>query len=326
MDAPLAVLNPGGRDKFRAFPQGAGTPGEAGHPPVNYHAYAACDRGAFCQVEREIPEAARAVLVLLRKNGFDDALRAVHSQKKAGRKVFIALKECGSHQVAEALGDGKRLEKFREICRAADAYISSGPYVSAVYEAAGCRVGEFLATPYPIEEDAWDFSRPVADRAGIFVGTREFGVPSRNHLQAVMLAASLGHPVTVINTDGGAGERMLRAISPNIRVVNGLLDYPEYLDLMARHRLVFQLDRSAVPGQVAGDALLCRLPCVGGDGAVDRLAFAPLCGGGSHAVALAARLLQEDDFYREELNRSMEAALQALSFSVVAARLLALAG
>ncbi len=166
MDAPLAVLNPGGRDKFRAFPQGAGTPGEAGHPPVNYHAYAACDRGAFCQVEREIPESARGVLVLLRKNGFEDALRAVHSQKKAGRKVFISLKESGSHQVAEALGDGKRLERFREICRAADGYIASGPYVSAVYEAGGCRGGEFLPTPYPIEEDAWDFSRPLADRAG----------------------------------------------------------------------------------------------------------------------------------------------------------------
>ena len=41
----------------------------------------------------------------------------------------------------------------------------------------------------------------------------------------------------------------------------------------ARHKIVLQADKSAVPGQVAGDALLCRMPCVGGDGAIDRLAF-----------------------------------------------------
>ena len=49
---------------------------------------------------------------------------------------------------------------------------------------------------------------------------------------------------------------------------------------MARHKIVLQADKSAVPGQVAGDALLCRMPCVGGDGAIDRLAFPATCGYG----------------------------------------------
>lgn len=321
MDAAFAVLNPGGRDKLREFPQGAGTPGEAGHPPVNYHAYAACVRGVFCQAEKEIPASVRGVLVLLRPKGLDDALRAVHALKKDGRKVFISWKESGLHQVADALNEGRRLERFREICRASDGFISSTPELAPFYQASGCRAGEFVPTPYPVEETAWDFSQPWDERAGVFVGTREFGVPSRNHLQAVTLAVALGHPVTVINTDGGAGERLLRTISPGIRVINGRLDYTEYLDLMAKHRLVFQFDRSAVPGQVAGDALLCRVPCVGGDGAVDRLAFAPLCGGGPKAVAMAARLLADNDFYQGEIERSQMAAEQTLGFSAVAARL-----
>ena len=31
----LAVLNPGGRDPDQLFPDGAGTPEDRGHPPVN---------------------------------------------------------------------------------------------------------------------------------------------------------------------------------------------------------------------------------------------------------------------------------------------------
>ena len=42
--------------------------------------------------------------------------------------------------------------------------------------------------------------------------------------------------------------------------------YVDYLRVMAAHKIVFQLDTSFVPGQVAGDALICRLPCVGGNG------------------------------------------------------------
>src|SRR5438876_10792614 len=45
--------------------------------------------------------------------------------------------------------------------------------------------------------------------------------------------------------------------------------YPEYLRDVSRHKIVLQLDRSHVPGQLAGDALLCRIPCVGGDGAIE---------------------------------------------------------
>ena len=118
----------------------------------------------------------------------------------------------------------------------------------------------------------------LRQRRGIFIGTREFSVPSRNHLLAISSVLKLGQPVTVINTEGWTGARLLRSISRDLRIISGKLPYTDYLCLLARHRIVFQLDRSAVPGQVAGDALLCGLPCVGGDGAVDKLAFPGLCG------------------------------------------------
>jgi hypothetical protein len=63
-----------------------------------------------------------------------------------------------------------------------------------------------------------------------------------------------------------------------LRVHDKREPYADYLREVAQHKIVLQLDRSRVPGQVAGDALLCRTICVGGDGAIDRLAFANFSG------------------------------------------------
>jgi len=320
VNPPFAVLNPGGRDPARLFPAGAGTPHDPGHPPVNYHAYAACCHGGFFRKIKEVPAEAKTVLVLLRRAGLDDSLRAVRDLKKSGRRAWISWKESGLHQVAGALSDAKRHETFRILCREADGFLSSTPELVALYMAAGCKAGSFVPTPYPVDSEAWDFSRNIEERAGIFIGTREFAVPSRNHLLAVITACTLG-PVTVINTDGGNGERLLRSISPEIRIIPGTLPYPDYLRLIASHRIVFQLDRGAVPGQVAGDALLARVPCIGGDGAVDRIAFERLSGPQCDAAALAQELLTDDDAYRREIERSQRAASEHLSFATVAERL-----
>ena len=315
----LAVLNPGGRDPARLFPQGAGSPSDPGHPPVNYHAYAACCHGGFYQSEKEIPPGARAVLVLLRKRGLDAALQAVTVLKKRGARVFISWKESGLHQVADSLAESRRQEKFRVICREADGFISSTTELVPLYQSSGGREGGFVPTPYPVTEPQWDFSVPVGQRRGIFVGTREFSVSTRDHSLAVSAACALGLPVTVINTAGLKGGHLLRSISRDITILRGPLPYVEYLRVMARHRLVFQLDRSTVPGQVAGDALLCRVPCVGGDGAVERLAFENLHGCGRDAaglIGIARSLLTDDERYRSEIEASRVAASARLSFSV----------
>lgn len=325
----FAVLNPGGRDKKRLFPNGAGSPSDDGHAPINYHAYAACCRGGFFQAWKEIPESVGTVLVLLRVNGLDAALKAVREAHKEGKKALISWKESGLHQVAESLGASWRYEKLKELCELADGYIASTPELEDLYKAAGAKAGEFVPTPYPVEEAAWNFSHAITERKGIFIGTREFDVPSRNHALAVSLAAKLGEPVTVLNADGGRGERYLKMISSDINVVTGPLDYVDYLRLMAKHRIVFQLDRSAVPGQVAGDALLCRMPCVGGDGAIERLAFADTCGFGRTArqvVEIAERLMKDERSYIGAMARTREAAVEKLSFSAGAETLQRICG
>ena len=189
----------------------------------------------------------------------------------------------------------------------------------------------FIPTPYPIDDRRWDFSRPSDERSGIFVGTREWNVPSRNHLGALLLARRLseqaGQSVTVFNFDRRKGARLIAGsglASDKLRVSDKKLSYPSYLREVARHKIVLQLDTSFVPGQVAGDALLCRVPCVGGNGAIDRLAFPETCGFArsiDDIAKIALRLLTDQAHYRESVANMETAASKSVAFNVVARQL-----
>jgi len=123
-------------------------------------------------------------------------------------------------------------------------------------------------------------------------------VPSRNHFAALLVARQLceatGEPITVVNLAGSKGRRLLGELNfpeRKLRLIEKWKTYPDYLRDVARHKIVLQLDRSHVPGQVAGDALLCRIPCVGGDGAIERIAFSKTCGEGRTSNEVASMAL-----------------------------------
>ena len=325
----FAVLNPGGRDKDQTFPDGAGKPEDPGHPPVNYHAYAACMNGGFFRSEASLPQGTEKVLLLLRKRNLRKVLETIPALRRGGARVFISCKESGSHQVAELLGDVTRWQLFQEICSAADGAIASTPELVSLYRAAGCARVDFLPTPYPVDSPAWDFSQPLEKRRGIFVGTREFGTPSRNHLAAVALADEISRdlscPLAVVNTEGRHGGMILKSFrkkNPLLFIIEAPLPYPDYLKVIALHRIVWQLDSSSVPGQVAGDALLCRMPCVGGNGVIDRIAYEEFESAGRDELATRARdLLQNDEAWQAVNHRARTNAQDQLSFCVIADKL-----
>jgi hypothetical protein len=100
--------------------------------------------------------------------------------------------------------------------------------------------------------------------------------------------------------------------------------YPDYLRDVARHKIVLQLDRSHVPGQVAGDALLCRVACVGGNGAIERIAFPKTCGEGRSSTAIASTaldLLKSANLREAIVTESQERARERLSFQAVRSQL-----
>ena len=328
----LSVLNAGGRDAEQDFPDGAGDPDDpaAPHPPVNYHAYAACTHGTFHARTASAIAAGRPVLLLLRRD-LASSLRVLTRLKSARCVVAVTFKEAGANQIAARLNNAADLRVLKSILETADGFIAPTIYLQA-FLASIHGNGAFIPTPYPIADSRWNFSR--AERRGIFIGTREFGVPARQHLAAILTAARLhrlsGEPVTVINTEGRKGARLLAEAGFSnepmaaLRIVEGPLSYATYLREMAAQRVVFQLDRSGVPGQVAGDALLCRLPCIGGDGAIEQLAFGDLSGA-TRTPGELARLLHEfmldPERCEEAVRVSQREALKSVSFEAVAEKL-----
>ena len=326
----LAVLNPGGRDPKQDFPDGAGAPSDSISPPVGAGAFAACTRGGYYRKDQEIPAEQKEVLVLLGDNL--KAFRQVFVELRSLNKtIAIAWKNAAPSSIAEQLAKPDKFKLFQEICRRADGAIATTPDLVTFFTAAGVRHVEFIPTPWPVDDERWNFSVPLLERRGIFVGTCEFRAPLRNHLAGLLalrqLAASMYEPITLINTDGRHGRKIIEQLGYDaqlLKVIEGRMSYPRHLHLLAKHKLIWQLDGTGGLGQVGGDALLARVPCVGGIGATERLVYPDLCGYGRDSEQLfdlAARLLEHSHDCEAVMERATAAARDKLSFTTVAQRL-----
>ena len=138
----LAVCNPGGRDREQHFPGGAGAPALPGapHPPINFHAFAACTDGSFHNRLDTTLSTARPILLLLR-NDLHPALRALRRLKKAGRLVVVTFKEAGSAQLAERLARPASLKLLADIFALADGCLAPTPFLSDFFEIAPTPTG-----------------------------------------------------------------------------------------------------------------------------------------------------------------------------------------
>lgn len=327
----LNVLNPGGRDPCQSYAGGMPAPSRSEHAPVNFHAYAACTGGDFLNsIEAACADTA-PVLLLLRKN-LRHSLSALKRLKTCGRCVIVAFKETGLHQVAGLFKSSTGLTVLRKIAGAADGLLAPVSWLVPIYRslADDVRRVAFIPTPYPVGLSEWAFSKPLAGRNGLFVGTRKFSEPTRRHAAALTVAAGvardLGVRVSVFNTEGRRGRKLIATIVGDADVVvhERALAYPDYLEAVASHRLVMQMDASEVPGQVAGDALLCGMPCLGGNGTVESLAFPAFAGSGVQADTLdvwARRLLSDDTAWMDAVADSQRLARERLGFESVARQL-----
>ena len=324
MSEPLDIVVPLGRDPFTDFASGVPALGAPGHPPINFHAFAAATGGSFHDTHETVRPDRRFVLVLVPRRA-GRALDAAAALKQRGHRVLCTWKECGAHQIAAFDSVAENRSAVEELRERVDAWVVASP---AAREACrswppSIRTIE-MATPYPLDVPGWSVSCPLVERRGILVGTRDWDVPSRRHESAVRLAvaAAAAHPggsVTIVNGDGLIGRLRawrLRGRAP-IRI-RPRLPYPDYLRLIAEHRVVLQRDQSGVPGQVAGDCLLAGTPCLGGDGMIDRMAFADLPGGVDPDTAVlgeANRLLVDDARWTESVASARASADRALSFA-----------
>ncbi|MES2598543.1 MAG: hypothetical protein V4662_24625 [Verrucomicrobiota bacterium] len=330
----LAVVTPGGKDGRQLFPHGAGKPDDPGHLPVNFHAYAACTQGAYWSGDAAMPDAQHVLLLIGSRMERAEAL--LLQLKEAGKTVVVTIKETGLPQVSAHFQKFENWSAFQRLCTGADGALATTFDTEPLYRAANPRLPVlFLPPPYPVEE--WDLSS--AGQSGVFIGTRQLFVTSRSHALALALvaplAAELNQRVSVISgraSDLPPVKRLLNKVvdyshdwhrrfaegAPHVQVIARQMPALEYLRTMAAHRLVFQLDQSSVPGQVAGDALVCRVPCVGGNGTAERLVFPDLCGHGrttGELLDLTRRLLTDTGFHQEMVRRAVALAREKMCFS-----------
>ncbi|MCX6857784.1 MAG: hypothetical protein NTV80_23105 [Verrucomicrobia bacterium] len=341
----LAVISPSGKDQPQSFPNGAGALRSAGHAPVNFHAYAACTHGTYGSSPAE-PDKPSAVLLLI-GGKMERALQSLRTLKKAGHTVVITLKETGLSQISSHFQNFAQWTAFQQLCSEADGALATTFDTQPLYQSANQKLPiAFIPPPYPVEETEWDISRQITkEKKGVFVGTRQLFVASRNHAVALTLLSplttELNEPVTVISgraSDLPPLKRLLNKTRdyshawhqqfsqnhPHVRVIAKQMPTVDYLGVMATHKLVFQLDTSAVPGQVAGDALLCRIPCVGGNGTAERLVYPDLCGHGrstGEILDLTRRLLTDMSFRQAQMDQALALAKDKMCFSVARAQL-----
>ena len=329
----LAVLNPGGHDAEQYFDSPA-TPDSGAHAPVNFHGYAACTGGSFHRDTKNAIAEGAPILLLLRGN-LKAAQQAMAACRNAGAKVVVSLKETGLHQAAQPLSHPKTAARFFEILASANGCIGATPEIAELYRLsrpnADPNTVAFIPTPYPLGDSIWDLSVRPDKQTGIFIGTREWDVPSRNHCAALLLGRKLceatGQSVSVFNLDGHKGDRLLETIGfppGKLHIYDKEETYPNYLRELAKHKIVLQLDRSRVPGQVAGDTLLCRTVCVGGDSTIERIAFPKTCGVGrtfDEIGAIAKELLTNDNARATAFVESQWRSMEQLSFEAVRKRL-----
>lgn len=326
----FAVVQPGARSRSRSFADGADGPDDSGPPLEGVQAYAACRSGSFHRSLRSLPPHADDVLLVLERKNLRKALAALKFLKTKRVRVRATCLESGSIGIAGLLGDVTRFDLFREICRLSDGAIAATPESVSLYEAAGAREVQFIPAPCPVDLPSWNFSQPAGKRRGIFVGTRSFLSGVENHMAALMAADRLSRdlecPLAVVNTEGRRGGMILKSLrknNPLFFIVEAPVPYADLLRVVSLHRIVLQFDADAGRGGSASAALLCRMPCIGGNGAVERIAFPGLSSPASREELLesARLLLANDKAWQDEVESSQQRASEFLSFRKTAARL-----
>jgi hypothetical protein len=326
----FAVVQPGAQLRNRSFANGPGGPDDAGPPPEGIFAYAACRNGSFHRSPRMLSPDADDVLLILDKKNLRKVLGGLKVLRKRGVRVRVSCCESRASDMAVLLGDVTRFELFREICRSADGAIAATPESVSVYENAGAVHIQFIPHPCAVDVPTWDFSQPAGKRRGIFLGTNAFLSGGANHMAALMAADRLSRelecPLAVVNSEGRRGGMILKSLrknNPLFFIVEAPVDYADLLRVMSLHRIVWQFDSDAGAGGSASAALLCRIPCIGGNGTVERLAFPGLSSPASREdlVESARLLLTNDKAWQEQVEASQQRAAELLSFRKTAARL-----
>jgi len=327
----LSVINIGGRDSNQFFRHGAGFPTDPGHAPVNYHAYSSCVNGAFLQ-DFEFTSQFENFIFLLRSD-LPKSLSNIKKlrKQKPNSKIVLMFKETGPFQLYTIFEDPKNLILFSELISLSNGIISPTPFLNSFYKNFTDKLVEFIPTPYPFHSKEWNFSIPSDQKKNIYLATREFDIDWRMHLYSLgsirKWIEKKNIKLTVVNQDGNSGKKWFKNLGfseSNLNLIDGKLNYTDYLKLLAKHQLIVNPDLGMVPGQIAGDSLLVKTPVIGGNSILQEIIYPELTTKSADYDFIIQNL---EKFYSNmpEINRviteSIERSEKEISFGVIGRRL-----
>lgn len=240
---------------------------------ISWHSLSACLGTEFFVFGKPGWEGALkypCVLLLVHRD-LEEVLPIVQKLKTMRKKVFISFHE----NLATFLNyvdqtDGQFAFQYRKLVQLAGNQSCLGRGNETFFSGVADLKCEGLNHAYPFDEWMHAFSIPVEDRRGILIGTRTMhNWQPRNSLAALMKAQILwmDEPITFLNEDGSQWPARLGGTQ--VTVLPGPLSYENWLRLIGQHQVVYHEDVCGTFGQVAGDAALVGVPCVGGNSDVN---------------------------------------------------------
>ena len=303
-------------------------------PPLGYIGFAVASHGRIFRTLTDSVADPQPILIVAdaRLEAAKSAIQTIrNAAANAPRRVLLTFVERAMKEIMAELRNPQSMERFKALLNLADGMIVSAPellgFINSLNVNCQCI---HIPAPYPLENPQWDVSLPTNQRSGIFFGDIPFREPDRNMLAwlyaAAEIAAKTGHHLSIFSTPGfsqGPTAAQLGLSAPMFTQIPAC-DYGSYLQHLASHRIVIKPNSLDGVSNVAGDALLSRIICVGGEGTLERVAFRESCGSGrssDNIRAIAESLLTDDAFYDRQVEKSQQIAMQSMSFGAVNARL-----
>jgi hypothetical protein len=212
------------------------------------------------------------VVLILIKNHIDEIVPVVKKFKAMGKKVGIGFHENGNY-FSTLASNPNFLSQFKDLCELADFYwnlnMRHGDFFKSLLNIPVFNA--FHAAPY---EWKHGFTVSFENRKDIMIMTRNIASVSlkRNTIYALgianLVAEEKGCNVTYLTEDSEElrAQRWVNSLGfERIKVIQGPLDYAEWLKLIARHKVGFHLDSSETLGQVVTDGAMVGVPVVCGD-------------------------------------------------------------
>lgn len=231
-------------------------------------------------------------IIILVKDTPKAVLPLIKQLKKAGKRVLVGFHENGDYLsqiiISQPSPDEFWLSHFAELVEESDGLYSIMPSKESIFEWFFNKPVFSTLHAAPYDEWRHNFSVPRKDRKGLFLATRTFNqFLRRNTFEGLMIAMTAMSKinnekndtedhVTVVCEDSFHFDRIFsffRHKNVPLDVVKGPLPYEDWLKLIAKHKMVFQFDYSNTLGQVAMDAALVDVPCIGSNTEVSRAAI-----------------------------------------------------